>query len=229
MTRITIRLDPPLDSSAPEKARLRFARVSAKAINDALFAGKKEVGAEIDRVFDRPTPYIKGAVKVNKADAKGGEIKGDLRVEGREDRSAAARTLTPHIRVRTLGGERASKGLERALRRMGLLPAGEFAIPSRSEQQDQYGNMPRKRMRDVIAALRGKKGNMFVGAVGRLQTRGVWERDGSRAGITPVMIFVSSVRYQERLRFYDRAQAAVGKSLSNDDRLRELYRSIMRA
>lgn len=107
-------------------ALTRTARLVADAIK-----------ADMQRVFDRPTPYALGALRVRAA--KRGDLTAyvDFR-DGAGKGIAADKFLGPQV----FGGGRNRKRSENALSRVGLLP-GQFTVPGGGAELDAYGNMSR--------------------------------------------------------------------------------------
>lgn len=95
------------------------------------------VKVEMQRVFDRPTPYALNAIRVRPA------TRGDLTAlvdfrEGAGKGVAADKFLGPEV----FGGGRNRKRSENALARAGLLP-GQFTVPGAAAELDAFGNMSR--------------------------------------------------------------------------------------
>ena len=115
-----------------EKVQAQLAKIggqlknaAADALNDTAFMLRREMQAEMGRVFERPTPYILRSVQVRKATAikmqaeVGPEYMGGKGVD-------PEKVLAAEVR----GGRRRDKRSEAALRRVGILPPGYVtAIP----------------------------------------------------------------------------------------------------
>ncbi|MGH7605425.1 MAG: hypothetical protein ACRENK_15695 [Gemmatimonadaceae bacterium] len=174
---------------------------------------------EMRDVFDRPTPYTlnslysKGATKTNleavvwlKYDTSKG--------------TPADKYLLPQIR----GGQRSLKRFELALRSVGALPSGYFAVPGSAADLDAYGNMKSSQIVQILSYFRafpeaGYRANItekrkqklnrqgiayFVGSPGGGKSPlGIWKRVGLARGssIKPIIIFVKSVHYAVRFDF----------------------------
>lgn len=132
----------------------------------------------------------------------------------------AAKYLAPNIE----GGQRRLKRMEVALRAAGALPMGWFAVPGDGAKIDTYGNVSsgqviqilsqlritllsgftRNMSWDARSAIRAQKkagGRFFVVPPGGQIQPGVYQREFFGRNITPVFIFVRSVRYTPRYRF----------------------------
>ncbi|MDR0770737.1 MAG: hypothetical protein LBE75_06015 [Burkholderiales bacterium] len=105
---------------------------------------------EINTVFDRPTPFTQRAPimfqRATKQDLTAGvKLKDWVGGKG----NAPADYLQPQIH----GGGRLAKRFEYALRRIGLLWPGEFAVPASGAQLDQYGNLSRGEIARIMSFL----------------------------------------------------------------------------
>lgn len=131
----------------------------------------------------------------------------------------AGKYLMPNVE----GGTRRLKGMEVALRMAGLLPAGWFAVPGAGARLDGYGNVSAGQVIQVLSQLRlqivggfnrsmtgGRSainaqkragGRFFVLPPGGGKQPGVYQREFYGRNVTPVFIFVRSVRYSPRYRF----------------------------
>jgi hypothetical protein len=187
----------------------------ATAINSTAFAVQKFEKERIASVFDRPTPLIQNAFRVEKA------TKQSLTSKVYIDPKRSA--LSPHER----SGSRGLKGFERVLRDKGWLPSGYRAVPSRSMALDSYGNPLRAEINRLMKWAQGVTG--FSGQRTKTQryfcipvgsraalSPGLWlEAKGSSgkgAGgyrmrkAIPLLLFVSGVKYRERLEFVTTAE-----------------------
>lgn len=125
----------------PDAAR----RASEVAIVRTSRAVRTAQKAEIIRVFDRPTPWTQGAIhsRFNKR-----ELSATVWLNEEPGKGTPATTyLLPQIE----GGERGQKRFERALQRVGLLPAGWLAVPGQGARLDAYGNMSRGQIVQIMA------------------------------------------------------------------------------
>lgn len=92
---------------------------TADALNDTAFMLRREMQAEMGRVFDRPTPYILRSVQVKKATAL------TMRAEvGPEYMGGKGVDPAKVLAAEVAGGRRRDKRSEVALRRVGILPPG---------------------------------------------------------------------------------------------------------
>ncbi|WP_321914807.1 hypothetical protein [Paraburkholderia sp. J11-2] len=142
---------------------------TARALTATAKAAQEAVQAEMKTQFDRPTPYTLNSVYTKPA------TKADLmaRVWIKDDTykgTPASKYLGPEI----YGGDRSLKRFERALQARGLLPAGMVAVPGGAAELDQYGNVSRGLIVEVLSYLaafgeQGYKANMSGRKRERLQ------------------------------------------------------------
>lgn len=211
--------------------QVKFAEMVA--INRAAFVAREAVQQEIGKVFDRPTPWVKGAVRVIKATKSKPHAQVDLDFWGNKQGVSVDQVLKAQIG----GGARKNKRNEIALQRAGILPAGAGIVPGDAAKLDQYGNMQAGQIIQIIswfkgAGEQGYSANMKDGGkrLGRDNKRtgargfayfalrkshgkllpGVYQRFQTAFGsaVKPVMIFVRMPSYKQRLDFYGIADRA---------------------
>ena len=142
--------------------KIKVATVSA--LNDAAYAGSQAAKKEIERVFDRPTPWVKGGVRYVKAVREARMVGGlpvgganvmasaiDLDYWGNKQGVAVEKILQAQI----AGGTRRHKRHEIALQRTGILPDGMGIVPGGAAKIDQFGNMSSGQIVQIIAWFRG--------------------------------------------------------------------------
>lgn len=128
------------------------AEIGRRAIGPTLRAGRESVYAAMRRGFDRPTPYALNALRLEEPGAAG-PLQGAVMVKGRPDVSGSAIPPQSFLRAEILGGARRWKRLEVALMRAGLLPRGWYAVPGAGARLDQWGNMSRGQVVQVMSFL----------------------------------------------------------------------------
>jgi hypothetical protein len=191
----------------------------ATALTRTAIEVRKGLRDEMQRVFDRPTPYTLNSFFVKPATAA------DLTaIVWLKERNVLG---GPHyLEPQIFGGARTLKPFEQRLQRIGALPAGMFVVPGEGAKLDRYGNMNRGQLVQILSQLRAfteagydahptksrrsqrnvaKAGRFFVGRPGggRLPL-GVWQRIGKGAhNLKPVLIFVRGPRYSARFKFYE--------------------------
>jgi hypothetical protein len=181
----------------------------AMALTKTAQLGATGVVDVMRRRFDRPTPYSLNSLRV--VTAKKSDAQPSARVYFKDDAfkgTPASRYLSPEVH----GGPRSQKRFERALIARGLMKSGKFAVPAAGAQLDQYGNVRRSQIVQILSALRafGEQGYVanrtgskrsqrkaaaaqyFVGAIDGVE--GVWQRQmfGSGEGVRPVFLFTAA-------------------------------------
>lgn len=199
----------------------RLNAAMATALTRAALEVRDAVKTEMRAVFDRPTPYTMNSLFVRPATAQ--RLAAD--VYFKDDRAGSGTPATKYLLPQVEGGSRGAKGLEVALRAVGVLPAGWFVVPGAGARLDAYGNVSRGQIIQVLSQLRitlvagatrnlpfdARKqitaqrragGRFFVikpGAKGAAP--GVYQREFLGKTITPVFIFVRKATYRTRLDF----------------------------
>lgn len=113
-------------------------RAAEHALDQTAWAIYREIGAEINRVFDRPAPYTKRSLKVTKTRNHNMVAS----VWFKEPDRMVAHYLLPQVE----GTVRELKGFERALYR------NKF-IPSKFEKLDRYGNVSVGLIKQILSVL----------------------------------------------------------------------------
>jgi hypothetical protein len=217
-------------------------RVVRFAVNDTASDVQTRARMEMDRVFDRPTPFMKRGVRVTKAGrpATFGSTKG----MSREAVAALGKwtvqdvwvyfdpwfggvppetVISPHV----FGGPRKFKPSERRLAAMKGIRA--YMIPTAALPRDSYGNIPGTRMAQILFELGtietanpySKTREERLRRTGRtyfiFYARGAKYPIGiaERCGdkVRLVIRFVQSVNYQKRYDFFEISRKQVMHSL----------------
>jgi hypothetical protein len=212
--------------------RQQLPLATAKALTFTIQAVREAERAEMQRVFDRPTPFTLRSLFIKTATV----------------RDLTARTwfkelgFGPHYLVPQIhGGDRPLKRMEMRLQRRGLLPAGWRVVPGSAVKRDAYGNVNRGQLTQIFSQLelqfeagyesrftRGtlkaqrraiKKAGGRYFAISRRHGRlapGVYLRERERTGgggVKPVLIFVSGTQYAPRFDFYGVARRVTDQQL----------------
>jgi len=198
--------------------RNRMPSVIRNTLNDTVKSGRLEVQKEMDRVFDRPTPYAKRGVIYDAATKE--SLRAAVVVTG--DRTKGALPATAFLGPQIQGGYRTHKAFERQLIQRGMMQRGEVAVPAKETPRDRFGNMTQgfinRFMADLQIDYRGagatrvrsdaslkrnknyRAARYFVPKRGSSLSPGVWERDPASKGIKPVVLFLRAESYRIRLR-----------------------------
>lgn len=176
------------------------------ALNGTAFGVQKVGRKQLETVFDRPTPLIKGATRVEKA------TKETLTARVFIDPKRAAILETHEV-----GGPRGDQRLEKFLRGKGWLPPGWRAVPTDNMPTNSYGNPKQAEVAKIINGLpraggiAGDRRRYFViqpGLAIRMQP-GIYRvksRSSDRA-IMKLYHFVNRAQYQARLEWLPTVEA----------------------
>jgi hypothetical protein len=144
---IDIRVDTKELRKLASDAPKAFQRAAEKALDETADAIKKAQYAELPRVFDRPTPYTMGSLKVMKTQRHVLEAK----VWFKEPMGRKQHYLLPQVE----GGSRPFKGFEVALG-LGQFfapPSKPSSVSGRGARINAYGNISPGQLRQVLSVL----------------------------------------------------------------------------
>lgn len=188
---------------------------AAVALTKAAKRGQQAVIDQMPKSFRSPVAYTLNATRIEVAT----KDKLFARIAVKDAGNARQQSyLLPGVE----GGGRNEKGMERALQSAGILLSGERAMPGAGVARDSHGNVSANTVRTILrqvarpgASQSRGAGAMFAGAVGRKQTRGIWEREGRR--LKPLFIFTTNLpTYRPRLDFAGAAERAVRSNFASD-------------
>lgn len=199
--------------------------------------------AEMQRVFDRPTRWTLGAVRVKATSRFTVEV-GILDPDGYYKRAAN------YLGTQIEGGQRRHKAMEKSLQKWGVMPEGMFAVPGAGAKIDAFGNMSSGQIRQILSwfhaaenwagstqnmtdATRDKRRKGTRKSIGfeyfavvkdtslfyhnkSLKQPGIYQRFffGQGKAIKPVLIFVKGARYKARFNF-EKVATDIAKALWN--------------
>lgn len=205
-------------------------RALADALNHSANQARQALRAEMESVFDRPTPWTLNSIRVLQAkpSASPEAAVWVQDVSGGKNPFSAEDYLLPQVD----GGERFTRRSEKYLRESGILPAGRFVVPGEGARLDAYGNIQRGQMMQILSGLKAmklsgsdnaatdskrslRKGHataFFVLKRGKTPI-GIAERRGKN--LSMVLAFVRQPQYRERFKFHD----VVRRTAENDAQL----------
>ncbi len=192
------------------------------AINKTAKLIKEDLRKEMQRVFDRPTNFTLNSLRTKPATRSVLSAYVWLKDEAGKG-TPADKYLAPQI----FGGRRDVKKMERALQSAGLMPYRWFAVPAAGAQMDNYGNVKRSQVVQILSQLKVQYAGGYTSKrssntaskrsvrrqgveyfalpkqVGKLKP-GIYLRRQFAHGsaIKPVFLFVQSIRYQPRFDFF---------------------------
>jgi hypothetical protein len=202
--------DKIVSGSLDEKIRT----AATKATKQTAFDIKDAIRHEMQRVFDRPTPFTLNSMVV--IQDKGAVNASVIFKEG--ELYQKQHYLRPHID----GGTRAQKRTEYLLgSRASALPPGWVTVPGSAARLDRYGNMSRGQLMQITSYVRanydvGVTSNRPYGRHSRGQNAkpkyhyfavrkgiyphhlrpGIWQRHPYPLSPTPALIFVPRATYR---------------------------------
>ena len=187
---------------------------AAAALTRCAKLGQERVQAVMPQVFNSPTRYTLGALRVMPATKASLSASVAVKDQAAQGSTRPESYLLPGVQ----GGARSEKRFERALRYAGVLPRGMYALPGAAAKLDSNGNVSRATAQQILSAVKGIKSqrgkrlanSIFVGSptVGRGKGRrlqpgaaqGIWRREGKR--LRPLFVFSRDVpSYRQRLDF----------------------------
>ncbi len=188
------------------------ARVIPYAANAALNTigsrARKDIQAEMPRVFDRPNPYTLNSLRIEQSTRETLTI----RIAVKDSAPTGGTKPEHYLMPAVFGAGRNEKRFEASLRYAGVLPAGWRVVPAAGAKLDSYGNVSRAETKRILDAVESKSsaGSAYFAVSPEGTTRprtrlapGVYARAGrGRRGVRPVLIFVRKApQYRARLPF----------------------------
>lgn len=144
-------LEPALLKIRAVKKQLPFAAVTA--LTNTAYSARTALNSTMEKSFDRPKPYTtKQAIQVRKASKQALKVEVGVGVE-----YDAPSKGTPYEKILAhhfLGGARPFTKFEGALRRAGILGAGEIVVPGGAAPLDGYGNLSQGTIVKIMSILR---------------------------------------------------------------------------
>lgn len=186
------------------------------AINSTAFAVQRASRARLESAFNKPTPLIKGATRVEKAT---------------KESLTATVSIDPKraviLKTHEEGGQRGNQSLERFLIGKGWLPNGWRAIPADSMPRDSYGNPRKAEMNKIIAELSagisgiaGSNRRTFVIRAGQRShlSPGIYRIRSRSKGqaIMPLYLFVSIAQYRAILNWEETVMTEATRLLPDE-------------
>lgn len=208
------------------------------AINRTAQKVKAAQEKEIKDVFDRPTPFTQKSLFIKPSNKTNLTALVKLK-----DQVFKGNPASKYLSAQIAGGERRLKRYEVALRSAGILPDGYFTVPGEAANIDQYGNIARSQIVQILSYFRANRDSgttsnstdatraklakgtskrygvsYFVGKAGEKKTFAIWQKVNSNFGkaIRPVLIFVQSSRYDAIYDFKFVAENIIRKEYDNE-------------
>ena len=215
------------------------------ALNKTAEQVRAEIQVEMQRVFDKPTPWVINSLRIKYASKT--KLMAEIEFKDKNSVESARSMLEPHV----YGGARHYKAMEARLFNAGLLPAGWNVVPGGAANLDAFGNMSQGQITQILNVLqtyteagyntansktidRLAKGSKKKGtygftywvnppptsqpAKGKHLPPGVYQRvySGFGTSLKPVLIFVKRAAYKARLDFWGISKRAAERDMSNN-------------
>jgi len=202
----------------------------ANALNETASRTRLDLIDEMKSVFHMPTRYTLNSLYLKRATPA--RLQAVVWLKNNYD-DRKQHYLHPQI----FGGARVEKRFEFMLRRIGILPAGMYAVPGNSAPLDSSGNMSRAEIVKILsyvqafylagstqnstAATRAKmaKGSAKKKGMEYIVVQkkrgglvpGIWkvEKGGLGRSVRPMLIFVRGVKYSARYHFFQVGERSI--------------------
>lgn len=150
-----------LQASLKDFSGRRLNAVVATALTRTAVQVRDKVKTAMTTAFDRPTPYTMRQLKYVAATAKkpvaavGFGVVGIQDQQGNviryQDLGASETPAGKYLDAQIHGGKRRDKRFEKALRAVGVLPAGWVTVPGERAKIDAYGNQSIGELRQILS------------------------------------------------------------------------------
>lgn len=217
-----------------KEKQVRFAL--AVALTRTAQDVKRAEVEEMQRAFDRPTPYTLRSLFMQRA------TPATLRAQVwlKDDRAGSGTPADRYLLPQIIGGSRAAKSFERTLQRAGYMRPGDRAVPGRFARLDRFGNVSYGQIIQILSQLRltltagytrnkstdtkkakravQRQGGQYIALPegrGKLPPGIYQRRDFALGSAAPraVFVFVSSVTYRKRFAFERVARRTIAARL----------------
>lgn len=182
---------------------------------------------EMRSVFDRPTRFTLNSIFVRPATMSKPEAIVNVKDE------TGGVTPAQYLSAEIDGGQRAIKRFEKRLQLDGAMPRGWFAVPGQFARLDEFGNISRGQITQILSQLTRTKVSGYAADITVRSRQGAIKRAGGefialpngrgklRPGIyqvratafgrtspKPIVIYVPKAQYRRRLDFFGVARRA---------------------
>ena len=150
-----------LQASLKDFSERRIRSTIATAMTKTAVAVRDEMQRKMDSALDRPIGYTRRNLRYTAATAKGlqATVGFDIvanqdmygKVTGYTDMGKGQTPVGKYMMDQIEGGPRRDKRFEIALRRVGILPAGWFAVPGERAKIDAFGNQSPGEIRQILS------------------------------------------------------------------------------
>jgi hypothetical protein len=151
VVQVSVRIDDSqLEARLNKLQTVSMRRATIDGINETAFEARRDLLAEMDRAFDRPTPFAKRGLTVVKA----GGARQFAEIEFSGSRASGG-GLPPayFMRPGIEGGRRSLKAFETQLVERGWMKPGEVAVPTKRLPRDRFGNVSQGQLNRIMSGL----------------------------------------------------------------------------
>jgi hypothetical protein len=117
------------------------------ALNKTAEQVRAEIQVEMQRVFDKPTPWVINSLRIKYASKT--KLMAEIAFKDKNSVESARSMLEPHV----YGGARHYKAMEARLFNAGLLPEGWNVVPGGAANLDAFGNMSQGQITQILNVL----------------------------------------------------------------------------
>ena len=210
-----------LQSGLKDFSERRIRSTIATAMTRTAVAVRDQLQRKMDSALDRPTAYTRRNLRYTAATAKGLEasIGFDIvanqnahgRVTGYTNMGRGQTPVGKYMNDQIEGGPRRDKRFENALRRVGILPAGWFAVPGECAKMDAFGNQSPGEIRQILSWFDAAE--LVKGSTQNMRDKGREKRrKGTRTKLGWEYVWISPYRVVKRS--WARNTSAAGPSRS---------------
>lgn len=210
----------------------RFAAAMATALTRTARAVEQQWRQQFPQELDRPSPRTTRGTVVNPANAK--NLQAAVAVKGESDK---ADTTAGWLSPQEYGGSRLVKRFERALWAKGTMPRNMFTVPGDGATLDNYGNVSRSQIIEVLNQLGTDFSVGYAQVIGRTAARraaaaarvgrkyfaiqdrkhglppGIYYRNQNKE-LKAVFFFVPRLQYPRRLTLIQRGMSVAQRNLN---------------
>lgn len=150
-----------LQANLKDFSERRVRSTVATAMTRTAVMVRDQLQSKMASALDRPTAYTRRNLRYTAATAKGLEASIGFDIVANQDMygkvtgyTNMGRAQTPvgkYMNDQIEGGPRRNKRFELALRRVGILPAGWFAVPGERAKMDAFGNQSPGEIRQILS------------------------------------------------------------------------------
>ena len=229
-----------------ELEKIQFPLAFSRALSKTGYDVKDALYKEMQKVFDRPTPYALNSLYVKQARVN--DLTAFIYPKDEGGGTPAKKFLYSEIE----GGDRHVKRFERALQSRGILPNGMYVTPGLGANLDAYGNISLGQIRQILSyfgsaemnigdkanmtdkkkaklakGTKSKQGFVYFVSYGKGTWSGrqhlppgIYKRIGFSWGsaIKPIFLFVKKPSYKSIFKFFEVGQKAAGETFAKNFR-----------